>query len=257
MKNVNGDFQIKIVDDGTPKKYLDKIAEKYSVEIIPTINYNQKSKNITEGKSNNGFAMPTVSWREAVEKASDYFLITEDDVWFCEKIDCLELIDQMQLNNIHLIKLGVLGIYSDDNYAEIKSLSQELETTYPLKTFTSNQFVMNMFMFNQFKFFTILYKLGLVDNETKRKYWGINSILMGLYQKEYWLSIWEDAKGKVDEKQQLRNAAVWFHKNKKAVFARMNQEVMRTTFQSLATGSYHEYGNHFDVNRMNYILNEA
>ena len=74
-------------------------------------------------------------------------------------------------------------------------------------------------MYNKYKFFTILYKLGLVDNETKRKYWGINSILMGLYQKEYWLSIWEDAKGEVDEKQQLRNAAVWYHKNKKAVFA--------------------------------------
>lgn len=259
LKNVNGDFQIKIVDDGTPKKYLDKIAEKYSVEIIPTINYNQKSKNITEGKSNNGFAMPTVSWREAVEKASDYFLITEDDVWFCEKIDCLELIDQMQLNNIHLIKLGVLGIYSDDNYAEIKSLSQELETTYPLKTFTSNQFLMNMFMFNQFKFFTILYKLGLVDNLTKRKYWILNSILMGVYRKDYWLYMWKDSINLLDEKIQLRNAGVWFGKNKKNrnLIARTKEEKMKTTFKSSASGHYHNYDIQLSVDKVNYILNEA
>ncbi|WP_334125862.1 glycosyltransferase [Empedobacter brevis] len=258
-KNVKGNFQIKIIDDGTPKEYLDKIVEKYSVEIIPTANYAQKSKNIKEGKTNDGFVIPTESWRQAVENASEYFLITEDDVWFTKEINCNDLIDEMKLNNIHLAKLGILGIYSDDNYVEIKSISNELETTYPLNTFTSNRFIMNLFIFNKFKFFTILYKLGLVDNHTKRKYWILNSILMGLYRKDYWLYIWKDSINLLDEKIQLRNAGVWFgkYKSNRNIISRTTTEKMKTTFKSSASGQYHNYDIHLSVDRVNQILNEV
>ena len=259
LKNVKGDFKIKIVDDGTPKKYLERIKEKHQVEIIPTINYLQKSKNIEEGKENNGFVIPTESWRKAVEEASDYFLITEDDVWFTNQINCNELIEEMKSNQIHLTKLGILGIYSDDNYAEIKPISKNLETTYPLKTFTSNQFVMDLFMFNKLKFFTILYKLGLVDNQTKRKYWILNSILMGIYNKEYWLYMWKDSVNLLDEKIQLRNAGVWFgkHKTNKNIVVRTKQEKMITTFKSSASGHYHDYELNLSIDKVNHILNEA
>ena len=47
----------------------------------------------------------------------------------------------------------------------------------------------------------------IILNFILEKYWSINSILMGLYDKKYWLAIWKDAAGRVDEKQQLRNAA--------------------------------------------------
>ncbi|MFV0179612.1 glycosyltransferase [Empedobacter falsenii] len=259
IKNVKGNFQIKVIDDGTPKEYLDKIVEKYAVEIIPTINYNQKSKNIKEGVVNNGFAIPTESWRKAVEEATDYFLITEDDVWFTKEINCDELIGEMKSNSIHLTKLGILGIYSDDNYAEVKSLSKQLETTYPLKTFTANPFIMDLFMFNKFKFFTILYKLGLVDNHTKRKYWILNSILMGVYRKDYWLYMWKDSINLLDEKIQLRNAGVWFgkHKNNRNLIVRTKEEIMKTTFKSSASGQYHNYDICLSVDKVNQILNEA
>src|SRR5690606_15050098 len=110
----------------------------------------------------------------------------------------------------HLTKLGWLGNFSDDKSIEIRPIENGLNVLIPKNLFSSNEFVMDLFMYNKFKFFTLLYKLGLVNNETKRKYWALNSILMGLYHKDYWLYIWKDAQGKVDEKQQLRNAAVWF-----------------------------------------------
>lgn len=261
-QNVKGDFEIKVLDDGTPKKYLDFIQPKFpNVKIITSNQYSDKIQaiedNIENGKKIDGFTIPTDLWFNTVKSSSDYVLVTEDDVWFTNEINVDVLVNEMKSFSIPLLKLGWLGNYSDDKNYTIKKLTEDIYQTQPINLFTSNKLVMDLFMYNKYKFFTILYKLGLVDNETKRKYWGINSILMGLYQKEYWLAIWEDAKGKVDEKQQLRNAAVWFHKNKTATFARTNQEIMRTTFQSSATGSYHEYGNHFDVNRMNYILNEA
>jgi len=261
-QNVKGEFEIKVLDDGTPKQYLEVIQSKYpNVNIFISNQYLEKIQaiedNILTGKKIDGFTIPTDLWYHEVKTSSDYVLVTEDDVWFTKFINIDEVVREMKSFSIPLLKLGWLGNYSDDKNLIIDKLSDHLNKTQPKKLFTSNKFVMDMFMYNKYKFFTVLYKLGLVDNKTKRKYWSLNSILMGLYQKEYWLSIWEDAKGKVDEKQQLRNAAAWYHKNKKVIFARTNQEVLKTTFKSSATGSYHEYGNHFDVNRMNFILNEA
>ncbi|WPC16250.1 hypothetical protein LEQ04_05505 [Riemerella anatipestifer] len=82
---------------------------------------------------------------------------------------------------------------------------------------------------------------------------------MGLWKKEYWLEVWKDAKGRVDEKQQLRNAAAYYnkHKNNPNFIARLSKEAMKTTFQSSATNSYHEYGFKVDINYINYLLNEA
>lgn len=259
---VKGNFEIKILDDGTPKKYLDLIQLKYpNVNIITSNQYLDKiqaiENNINNGNKIDGFTIPTDLWYNEVKSSSDYVLVTEDDVWFTKFINIDEVVREMKSFSIPLLKLGWLGNYSDDKNLIIDKLSDHLNRTQPQKLFTSNKFVMDLFMYNKYKFFTILYKLGLVDNKTKLKYWSLNSILMGLYQKDYWLAIWDDAKGKVDEKQQLRNAAAWYYKNKKAIFARTNQEVLKTTFKSSATGSYHEYGNHFDVNRMNFILNEA
>lgn len=258
-ENVLGNYKVIIVDDGTPQKYLDKISSLYAVEIFKTENYEKKSFNIENDLINDGFNIPTESWRKAVENASDFFLITEDDVWFTKKINCDKLVSYMKLHNIHLTKLGILGIYSDDNYSEVLSLSNELETTYPLKTFTSNQFIMNLFMFNKFKFFTILYKLGLVDNHTRRKYWILNSILMGVYKKDYWLYMWKDSINQLDEKIQLKNAAVWFGKNKKNrnLVTRTKDEKMKTTFKSSASGQYHDYNINLSIDKVNSILNEA
>ena len=261
-KNVLGRYEIKILDDGTPENYIHKLQEKFpkfqfkfSKNVVAKRNSVEKNKQ--DKTPINGFIIPTELWISEVQNSTDYVLIIEDDVWFCESINLDEIVSSMRKNNIPLTKLGWLGNYSDDKFCNVEELDKNITSIIPTKLFTSNKFFMDLFMYNKFKTFTFLYKLGLVDNFTKRKYWTINSILMGLYQKEYWLAIWEDAKGKVDEKQQLRNAAAWYHKNKKAVFARTNQEVLKTTFKSSATGSYHEYGNHLDINRINFILNEA
>jgi len=82
---------------------------------------------------------------------------------------------------------------------------------------------------------------------------------MGFWQKDYWLYIWKDANGKVDEKQQLRNAAGFYRKHRKNpnLLSRLKTEMLKTTFQSSATGSYHKYGFDFDVNLFNHLINEC
>lgn len=262
QQNVTGKYIINVLDDGTPDVYLQKIQQKFpEIKLLKSSQYKSKvdaiQQNLETGATIDGFAIPTELWYNSVKSSSDYVLVIEDDVWFSSDVDIDVLVDDMKTYQIPLLRLGWLGNYTENQYCEIKALAANITSVIPKKLFTSNKFIMDLFFYNRFKFFTILYKLGLTDNYAKQKYWSINSILMGLYRKDYWLAIWKDAHGKVDEKQQLRNAASWYHHNKKAVFARTNQEVLKTTFKSSATGSYHKYADQFDVNRMNFILNEA
>lgn len=264
LQNVDGSYSITILDDGTPSKYLQKIQKLHpGVKIVYSDNYKSKSKSVEEniqtGKPIDSMEIPTDMWVNEVKKSDKYILMTEDDVWFIKKINIQEIIIQMRDNRINLVKLAWLGNYKDDLHLKIENISDLLNRTIPKKIFTANQYVMDLFIYNKYKFFTILYKLGLVDNLYKRKYWALNSILMGVYDKDYWLFIWKDARGKVDEKQQLRNAAVWYHKHKnnENLIARTREEFMKTTFQSSATNSYHKYGFDFDVNYFNYKMNEA
>ena len=89
---VDGDFVVKILDDGTPEKYLQKIKEKHpNVEILTSKNYQAKiiaiEENLKTGKEIDGFTIPTDLWYNAAKNASEYFIMTEDDVWFTQKIN--------------------------------------------------------------------------------------------------------------------------------------------------------------------------
>lgn len=265
LSSVKGEYSIHILDDGTPEKYLDKIQKKYPfVKITKSENYLEKTKaieeNLSSGKEINGFQIPTNLWINAIKNASKYVIVIEDDVWVTRKIDVNFLCNISEKHQISLIKLGWLGNSKDDKWLNIKKIDDNIETTIPKKLFLSSERIMEYFFYNKCKFFSIGYRLGFFDNETKLKYWALNSILMGFWNKEYWLSIWKDAKGKVDEKQQLKNAAIYYKKHglKNEYFiARLKNESLKTTFQSSATNSYHQYGFKFDVNVFNHLINMA
>ena len=261
---VEGDFCVKVLDDGTPETYLSKIKEKHpKIEIITSENYQIKiaaiAENLQSGKEIDGFTIPTNLWYKAAKNASDYFMMIEDDVWFTHKINVNDLQEACQKNQISLLKLGWLGNKKDDEFIEISEITEEILRVEPKNLLLFPEFFNDLFFYNKFKFFTILYKLGIVDNATKRKYWALNSILMGFWQKEYWLHIWKNARGKVDEKQQLRNASNYYrkHQDNPNFIARLEKEALKTTFQSSATNSYHKYGDDFDVNYFNHLINQA
>ena len=261
---VTGNYTIKILDDGTPEKYLNKIKSKYpEVNIQRSEQYKQKVEkikaNLATGQEIDGFQIPTHMWIDAVKNSTNFVVVTEDDVWFTKPVDLEEITSQMKSHKIDLVKLGWHG--NTDAFKELDTslISQDLNRSYPKNLFTSNRWVMHLFMHNKFKFFSLLYRLGLVDHSTHQKYWHLNSILMGVWQKDYWLNVWKNMDGRVDEKMQLRNAAVWFHKRKKNlnIVAMSREECMKTTFQSSATNSYHQSDFDFDVNYFNHLINDA
>lgn len=262
-RNVSGNYKVIVLDDGTPEKYLQKIKKLHpTIEIRTSLQYDEKinsiQKNIESGTEINGFQIPTKLWYDSVKNSNEYVLVTEDDVWFSQPINLSDLENDISTHDISLLKLGWLGNQIDDKDLEINPINDRISKVIPLHLFTGNQFVMDCFMYNRFKFFTVLYKLGVVNNGTRRKYYALNSIAMGIYEKKYWLHIWKDSRDKVDEKQQLRNAAAYYHKNKNPNFiARTKTEVLKTTFQSSATNSYHQYNIDFDVNYFNHLINKA
>ena len=263
-KFVKGNYEVKILDDGTPEKYLNKIKLKYpEVDIQLSGQYQKKIKSIQENleseKEIDGFQIPTQMWIDAVKNASDFVLVTEDDVWFTKEVNLEEITIQMKTYEIDLVKLGWHGNTNTFTELDTSMISDQLNRSYPKKLFTSNGWVMDLFMHNKFKFFSLLYRLGLVDHYTQQKYWQLNSILMGVWQKDYWLYVWKDVQERVDEKTQLRNAAVWFHEHKKNlnIVSMSREESMKTTFQSSATNSYHKSDFDFDVNYFNHLINEA
>lgn len=263
-QNITGSYKIKILDDGTPKKYLAKIKEKYpEVEISLSDSYENKTKAIAEnlisGKPINGFEIPTKFWYDNVQKGSKYIIVTEDDVWFTQALNIDELASDAENLNIHLLKLGWLGNVKEREDLILKSISKNIESAQPKDLILLPEKWMEAFFYNRYKFFSLLYKFGKADHKTHVKYWAINSILMGFFRKDYWLEIWKKMDGKVDEKRQLINASLVYKKHKKNAnfIARLKTESMKTTFQSSAANSYHEYGFDFDVNQFNHLINEA
>ncbi len=258
-QNVEGNFAITVLDDGTPEKYIKRLQSIYpNVKFIFSDWANEKrdaiKNNLITGSPINGFAIPISLWKSEVEKASEYFLLTEDDVWLTETIDLQLLIPVLKNKNIPLLKIG--WISNRKIRSEINELTDEIQIIKP-KIFTAPKFIMNALFANRFKIFSLLYRLRLVDNYTKSDYWVLNALLIGIYNKEYWLKLWSNLDKKVDEVGQLKNAVQWYRKNKKkANFAKFKSLKMKTTFKTSATGSYHLAGD-FDINKFNHLINEA
>lgn len=259
---VSGDYKITILDDGTPEKYLQKIQEKYpNVNIIKSKSYTEKNKAIAEnlatGKEINGFQIPTDMWINAVKNASEYFIMTEDDVWITQPIDANNLREIMEAKKMALIKIGWIS------NREIKSKTTLLPNTEIIiikpNIFTAPAFIMDCFFENKFKLYSILRRLNIVDANTKNEYWVMNSMLIGFFNKNYWLNLWNNINGKVNEQLLLKNAIQWYRKNKNNPynFGKLEHLKMNTTFVSSATNSYHKYGVDCDINRFNHIINEA
>lgn len=260
VEKVKGNYQITILDDGTPTVYIDKLKQKFpKVHFIFSANYVQKTELVAnlDNYKEFGFEIPTKMWIDAVEKASDYFIITEDDVWFTQPIHLDKLVAECEANNVQLLKLGWNSNTIHEKYLSITKILENIETIKITNLFIP-KFFFDSFYYNKNKLFSILYKLKLVNNETKKKYWLLNSILMGLWNKNYWLEVWKNSNGVVNEKLQIRNAAKYYRKNSSDSFlARLRNESMKTTFKSSVSGSYHKYNINLNINTVNKILNDA
>lgn len=259
---VDSDFTIKILDDGTPERYLTRLIEDYpEIQVYRSEFYTEKSTAIEEDISCFGnaaaTAIPIKLWVEAAQDATDYFLLLEDDIWLTEKINLKATHDFLSGKGIFFLKLFWLG---NDKLIESKLKERtDFISVYRPQIFTSNPFLFKaIFIMDRLKSRAALTFLRIYSKERFLKYYTIYSVAGVVFKKEYFLNLWKNHKNSVDESLQLFNAVRFYDRNRDLNFARSNVEVAKTGFMSSATNQYKKYeGVDLDMFAFNRILNEA
>lgn len=259
---VDSEFTIKVLDDGTPEKYLTRLMEHYpEIHIFKSEFYNEKASKIAEDISYTGNVpkadIPIKLWIEAAQNATDYFLLLEDDIWLTQTINLNDVQKLLTNKNVFFLKLFWLG---NDKLIENKLKEKtDFISVFKPQIFTSNPFWFRIiFRMDRLGSRKVLNFLGIYSHDKFLKYYTMYSVAGVVFKKEYFLNLWKDHKNSVDEHLQLFNAVKYYHKNNDINFARTNVEAAKTGFLSSATNQHKDYeGIDFDVFALNKMLNEA
>lgn len=256
------EFRIKILDDGTPQKYLDKLIEKYPEIIIYKSEFYQEKVSKIENNFSDFGTKPTSDipihlWIEAAQNATDYFLLLEDDIWLTEEIDLKATQKFLQEKKVFFLKLFWLG--NQKMVGEQTIESNTFCSIYEPKLFTLNSILFRIiFRTERLKIRKIVSFLGLYSKDKYLHYYSIYSVAGIIFKKDYFLSLWNNHRNSVDEGLQLLNAIKYYNRNKTIKFARSNKEILKTGFLSSATSQHKEYeGIKLDIFTLNKIINEA
>ena len=261
VKNVKlDDGKIIILDDGTPEIYLDKILFKYPNIVIQKSEFCQKKQErILKGFTPEEYLIPINLWLEAAKNASENFILLEDDFWFIDTINLNDIEKDMVKNEIVFLKLTWLGnplvIQSRENIKknEIEILKPKLFTIIP---------ALYYFIFYKFDKFKIRKALRLLKINTDKKhlaYYSIYSVAGMIFNKNYFITLWDNHKNTIDEGLQIYNAVKFFNKHRNKIkFARLNREILKTGFVSSATNQFKEgFGKNIDMFTFNKTMNDA
>jgi GR25 family glycosyltransferase involved in LPS biosynthesis len=254
----DSDFKIKILDDGTPQKYLDKLQEKFpNISILKSEYYDLKSKNCALGLKPEIMKIPIDFWIENAKNASDYFVLLEDDIWFTEKVNLNRIHEDLKLENLSMLKLHWLG---NSKFIQSKSFQKkESITVFEPNLYTKSPLLYSVAFhrFSRLKFREIFKFFGIYSKEKFLNYYTIYAVAGVIFKKDYFLSLWKNHQNSVDEGLQIANAVRYINQ-KPTSFAHSNNEVLKTGFLSSATNQFKE---HYEVNidmfQFNKTINDA
>ncbi|MFD2564601.1 hypothetical protein [Aquimarina rubra] len=258
----NSTVNIKVLDDGTPKKYLDYLEQKHpEIDIAFSSNYQEKSAFCEGGIKPYKWNIPIDFWVEEVKKSSEYFFLLEDDNWFVKPMDISELSNLLVSESTLFLKLFWLG---NPDLVSTEFIEQKNGVCfYEPKLFSKQPWVYNMvfYGFNNRYFRKILKLLKTPNFEKHLPYYTIYAVAGAVFKRDYFLSLWDNHQSIVDERLQIYNALKYIKKeHKKVTFANTPSEMLKTGFVSSATNNNYEQSTHtdvFDMFTFNKILNEA
>lgn len=260
LQNVVDDkLSIIVLDDGTNPRYLAKIQDKYPNVIIRLSPfYSEKASKIerfiSDGIKIKEMEIPTQFWLSSIMECKDkYFLLLEDDFWLTEKMDLNTTIRLMDSNNLCLLKLFCFGNHKLVS-GKLLKLSDQINEIIPQLP-VNNEFIFKKFVLgNSLKIWSLLSRLNIHNNSVV-KYYTIYNVAGAIFSKEYYVQLWKDFSGVVNEDEQLIKALHFFNKNKKVKYGVVNKDVVGTSFSSSATNMFPDIN--FNPFTYNNILNEA
>lgn len=256
----NFDGNIFLLDDGTPQVFLDKIISKYPKVIIKKSEFYEEKQILTQkGIKPKEYLIPINLWIEAAKKASDYFILIEDDTWFIDDIDIEDVEKELVENNVLLSKLYWIG-NPKINVSKKSELKRNLVLIEP-KLFTRIPaiYYFVFYKFNRFKIRRILHLLKINTLDRQLSYYTIYAVAGVIFKRDYFSRLWDNHQNSVDEGLQKYNAVKILHKEKKNnSYAHYKKEILKTGFISSATNQNKEhYEGNVDMFIFNKILNEA
>lgn len=253
---VDTNYKVVILDDGTPEIYLKQIIKKYpNSSIRKSEAHPIKSSAALLEKEPTTTQIPINLWIKEAQKASDYFLLLEDDIWFTHEINLTEVVKNMQQKNGMLTKLSWLG--NEDLIQHKKSITKgNLRYLTPKLPFKSPLLFWLFFKIDRFKIHKTSKLLKIYTVKKKNSYYSIYSVAGVLFNKNYFLQLWNNHRNIVDEKLQILNALKFIQKSKSNLsFAHTQEEYVKTGFISSATnkGFIHKK---CDMHQLNAALNK-
>lgn len=259
MHCLGQELHIKVLDDGTPQKYLDKIQQKFpAIKIYKSEFYKEKVAFTENGKRPEIQNIPIDLWIKVAAESSENFILLEDDIWFTENVNIKNLKTTIEKENLSFVKLFWLGnpILVQEKSSKIKNKLRIFEADL----FVENPILYNFifYKFNRFKIRKTLQTLKIHTRKRHLSYYSIYSVAGVVFNKNYFAALWNSHKNEVDEFLQLYNAVNYKFKNKKVAFARTEKEIVRTGFSSSATNQFKNYDDvNVDMFEFNKILNDA
>jgi glycosyltransferase involved in cell wall biosynthesis len=256
---VKGTFTIKVLDDGTPPVYLERILELYpEIQILRSPQYTVKADaieaHIHQGKPYSQTKIPTKFWIEAVESSTDFFLLLEDDIWLTSVVDIDEVQRTMQHEKMALVRLSWQGNKTLVAGGK-RVLSEQIEEIQPAIS-NWRKFVFQ----NRFKVRSIGYRLGLFQNimPYQLPMYVLYAVASSFFSKDYWLYLWQGAGERVLEEHQLQKALQWNSMPQGHAYSRygkLRQESADTSYLTTTNNGFVEIK--CDMMQINYLLNEA
>ncbi|MHA7059996.1 hypothetical protein ACWGOQ_0022405 [Aquimarina sp. M1] len=255
-------YTIKILDDGTPKKYLDLIQKKYhDISIAYSPGYNEKALFCEHKNPISDWKIPINFWQTEAAKTSDYFLLLEDDNWFVESFNIEAIETTIRTENTIFLKLLWLGnpkLIAADYYKKDPSMH-----IYQPNLLIKNPKLYKL-IFQRFnrKVFKILFNLIGIDRFAYHlKYYTIYTVAGAVFNRDYFCALWENHNQMVNERLQIYNALQYLKKEKqdrKITFGNTSAEILKTGFVSSATNEFEKHTkSDMDMFSFNKIINEA
>lgn len=250
---------IKILEDGTPKIFLDKILEKFpNVDILYSEYYDSKVGQIAQYLNGESpypkLRAPVAFWRRELAKAAgDYFLLIEDDMWLNECISLHDIIYLAKSKDLHLIKFFSVGnpFLKKGNLINLNRDVQRIEP----KLFTlSPTIYRHVLQKNTLKIGGLLRRLNILKPVHYIEYYTIYNVAGVIMSKSYYNFLWKDHGEKIDENNQLVRALLFYNNHKESI-ATFNRDILHTSFSSSATNTF--LGIDLDIFHFNNILNNA
>lgn len=250
---VKGEYKIKVLDDGTPTRYLERIKRDHPhIEIYFSSSYNRKieaiEKNNLFGDPFNISCIPVQLWIGEIQKSSEIFLLLEDDFWLVNHLDVNVLSQRMKD-----FQIGILKLFWGGNTKLVrgfkKKIANDIEQVFPETTLLTKLLIQN-----KFKIRSILDRCRLLDKTNYLSVYSLYSVAAAFYSRDYWLYLWRNASENVNENVQLLNALEWRQNNPDTKYCKMVEQYTRTSFLTSATNNFSNVP--LDVMQVNHYLNE-